>query len=128
MEISEDLDLVQKRVRASTMERARAEKSGMDDFFSAEAYVNAEKGHASLTEVEEYWRSYLSGGCKRVGEEEFANLLEDTSWFPGDFQRALGTLIDAGKVRNLDATKKRPKKPLHWEKQGERLELAEDLK
>lgn len=128
MEISEALDLVQKRVRASTMQRARAEKSGMDDFFNAEAYVNPQEGHASLSEVEEYWRTYLSAGSKRVGEEEFANLLEDTDWFPGDFQRALGTLISAGKIRNLDASKKRPKKPLHWEKQGERLQLAEDLK
>ncbi len=128
MEISEELDLVQKRVRATTMQRARAEKSGMDDFFNAEAYVNPQEGHASLSEVEEYWRTYLSAGSKRVGEEEFANLVEDTDWFPGDFQRALGTMISAGKIRNLDASKKRPKKPLHWEKQGERLQLGEDLK
>ena len=60
-----------------------------------------------------------------MGEEEFANLLEDTDWFPGDFQRGLGNLIDAGKVRNLDAPRKRPKKPLHWKKEGERLQLME---
>lgn len=124
MEISEDLDLDQKRVRASTKQLARKEKSGMNDMFGAEGYVNPEEGHASLSEVEQYWLTYLSGGTKRVGEDEFANLLEDTDWFPGDFQRALGALIDAGKVINLDAAKKRPKKPLHWEKKGERLKLV----
>lgn len=125
MEISEELDLVQKRVRASTKENAKAEKSGMDDMFGAAGYVNAEQGHANLNEVEQYWLKYLSGGAKRVGEEEFANLLEDTDWFPGDFQRGLSNLINAGKVRNLDAPRKRPKKPLHWKKEGERLQLMD---
>ena len=63
-----------------------------------------------------------------IGEEEFANLLEETDWFPGDFQRALKHLIDAGKVRNLDAPRTRPKRPLHWAKGGERLELTEKAK
>lgn len=95
----------------------------MDDMFGAAGYVNAEQGHASLAEVEQYWLKYLADGPKRVGEEEFANLLEATDWFPGDFQRGLGNLINTGKVRNLDALKKRPKKPLHWKKEGERLQL-----
>jgi hypothetical protein len=125
MEISEELDLVQKHVRASTKQHARAEKSGMDDMFDAAEYVNAEQGHANLIEVEQYWLKYLSGGSKRVGEMEFANLLEDTDWFPGDFQRALRNLITGGKVRNLDAPRKRPKRPLHWEKEGERLQLMD---
>jgi three-Cys-motif partner protein len=128
MEISEALDLVQKHIRASTKEHAKAEKSGMDDMFGAAGYVNAEQGHASLLEVEQYWLKYLSGGTKRVGEEEFANLLENTDWFPGDFQRALGNLINTGKVNNLDAPRKRPKKPLHWKKEGERLQLMEGAK
>lgn len=125
MEISEALDLVQKRVRASTKEHAKAEKSGMDDMFGEAGYVNAEQGHADLIAVQQYWLKFLSGGTKRVREEEFANLLEDTDWFPGDFQRALGSLIAAGKVRNLDALKKRPKRPLHVEKEGERLQLTD---
>ena len=128
MEISEELDLVQKQVRASTKEHARAEKSGMEDMFGAAGYINAEQGHANLVEVEQYWLKYLAGSTKRVGEEEFANLLEKTDWFPGDFQRALGTLINAGKVQNLDAPRKRPKKPLHWKKEGERMQLVEGAK
>ena len=31
-----------------------------------------------------------------------------------------------GEVRNLDAPRKRPKKPLHWKKDGERLQLTKE--
>lgn len=126
MEISENLDQVQKRVRASTKQHARIAKSGMGELFEAEAFVDAEEGHASLSEVEAYWLKFLASGERRIGEDAFANLLEDTDWFPGDFQRALGSLISAGKVRNLDAARKRPKKPLHWKNEGERLQLTEE--
>ncbi len=127
MEISEKLGHMQKRVRASMKQNVRAEKSGMDDFFGAEVFVKPEDGHVSQSEVEQYWLNYLTGGTKRVGEEEFANLIEETDWFPGDFQRALVSLITADKVRNLDTPKKRPKQPLHW-KDADRLQLAEKNK
>ena len=100
----------------------------MGELFGPEAFVDAVEGHAPLSEVEAYWLTYLASGERRVSEEAFANLLEDTDWFPGDFQRALGSLINAGKVRNLDATRKRPKKPLHWKNEGERLQLTEVTK
>jgi len=128
MEISENLDQVQKHVRASTKQHARIAKSGTGELFGPEAFVDAEEGHASSNEVEAYWLKYLASGERRVGEEAFAKLLEDTDWFPGDFQRALGSLINAGKVRNLDAARKRPKKPLHWKNDGERLQLTEVTK
>ena len=129
MAISESLDQIQKRVRASTKQSVRTKKFGMYELFDAQDFVDVEEGHASLKEVEQYWLKYLSGATRRVGEGEFANLLEDTDWFPGDFQRALGGLIDAKKVKNLDATRKRPKTPLHWwEKGGERLQITESTK
>ena len=53
--------------------------------------------------------------------------IEETDWFPGDLQSALGNLINAGKVRNLDSLRKRPKKPLHWDKE-ESLNLTEKVK
>ena len=124
MKISEGLDQVQKRVRASTKQIARAEKSRMDDLFGAASFIDSEQGRVSLSEAEQYWLRYLAGGTKRIDEAEFANMLEETDWFPADLQRALGSLIDAGKVRNLDAPRKRPKKPLHWEN-NERLQLVE---
>jgi three-Cys-motif partner protein len=125
MQISEDLDLIQKRVRASTRQSERVRKSGQEELFHAGDFVDPVAGHADASVVERYWLEYLSGGEKRVGEGEFADLLENTDWFPGDFQKALGSLINSGKVRNLDAPRKRPRKPLHWEKGGERLVLVE---
>lgn len=124
MEISEGLDQIQKRVRASTKQAARIKKSGQDELFDESDLVDLDAGHVDAAEVEDHWIRYLSAGEKRVGVEEFADLLEATDWFPGDFQRALGRLIEAGKVRNLDAKGKRPKQPLHW-KDGERLILVE---
>lgn len=124
MEISENIDLVQKQVRASARQANREAKTGIRDMFRDEAPADNDS-HANTEEVENYWTRYLSEGARRVDEEEFANLLEETDWFPGDFQRALKHLIDTGRVRNLDAPRARPKRPLHWEKRGERLELTE---
>ena len=124
MEISEGLDQVQKRVRAATKQAARVRKSGQEELFDESALVDLGTGHVGIAEVESYWMRYLSGGTRRVGVEEFADLLEETDWFPGDFQQALARLIEAGRVRNLDARGKRPKQPLHW-KEGERLVLVE---
>ncbi len=127
MEISENIDLVQKQVRASAKQADREAKTGMRDMFRAETLA-ANEDHTSLAEVERYWTHYLSEGVRRVDEEAFANMLEETDWFPGDFQRALKHLIDTGEVRNLDAPRARPKHPLHWQKNGERLELTENAK
>jgi hypothetical protein len=124
MEISEGLDQVQKRVRASTKQAARILESGQSELFEESALVDLSVGHVDIADVERYWVKYLSSGERRVGVEEFAELLEETDWFPGDFQRALARLIEAGRVANLDAKGKRPKHPLHWKK-GERLKLTE---
>ena len=124
MEISENLDQIQKRVRASTKQAARVTKSRQSEMFDESALVDLNAGDIHLTEVERCWMSYLSGGERRVGVDEFADLLEETGWFPGDLQRALARLIAAGRVRNLDAKRTRPKQPLHW-KHGERLTIVE---
>ena len=124
MEVSEGLDQIQKRVRASTRQAARVRKSGQVELFDESTLIDPDAGHVGPAEVESYLMKYLSGGERRVGVESFAKMLEETDWFPGDFQRALLRLIEAGKVRNLDAKGKRPKQPLHW-KEGERLVLVE---
>lgn len=127
MEISQGLDQVQKQVRASTKQAARIRKTRQEELFDESETVDADAGRVEIAEVEKFWIRYLSNGEKRVGVEEFADLLEETDWFPEDFQRALLKLIEAGKVCNLDAKGKRPKQPLHW-KEAERLRLVEDSK
>ena len=123
MEASEDLDIVQKRVRAAKKQQRREEKTGMDQLFADADQVREDEGHASLEEVEEYWIGTLSEQPRRFGYAEFAQMVEDTDWFPGDLQRALGQLIERGVVRNLDAAGKRRKKFVHLD-QKERLQLA----
>lgn len=127
MEISEKLDLIQKRVRAETRQRQRIERTRTGELFSSEEDVREEEGHATVEEVERFWLSQLTERPRRFGPAEFADLLEETDWFPGDLQRALGKLINQGKVRNLDADGKRRSKFLHFEK-SERLQLARDDK
>jgi three-Cys-motif partner protein len=122
MEASDALDLVQKRVRAATKQRRRQEKTGMAELFNDVEFVSDEEGHASETEVQAYWVKRLASGPRRIDYAEFADMLEETDWFPSDFQRALGDLIKDGRVRNLDAAGKRRTRFVHFDK-GERLEL-----
>ena len=124
MEISESIDLIQKQVRASKRSEARAKRSGMDDLFGADSLIDKEEGHVGPDQVDRFWLEYLARGVRKVGDGEFAAILEETNWFPGDLQSSLVRLIDANLVQNLDAQRRRPKKPLHWEK-SERLQLVE---
>lgn len=77
----------------------------------------------SEAEVQQYWLRRLAGGPHRIGYAEFADMMEETDWFPADLQRALGDLIKAGRVRNLDAAGKRRTRFVHFDKDGERLEF-----
>jgi three-Cys-motif partner protein len=126
MEISESIDLVQKRVRVASKVSERDEAAGMDDLFGAGSQVDLKAGHASAGDVDLFWQKYLNGGPRRIGRNEFADILEETDWFPGDLQSSLVRLVSAGRVRNLDSIGRRPKKPLHFDtNSGERLELVE---
>lgn len=123
MKISEQVDLVQKQVRAVKRDAAREEKTGTADMFGAETLVDPNAGHASPQDVDAYWLSYLESGTRAIRRNEFAAILEETNWFPGDLQASLVRLIAGGAVRNLDAQGKRPRIPLHFdEPNGERLQ------
>ena len=122
MDISEALEPVQKLVRTSTKQALRIEKSGQDELFTASDLVEVDQQAIEIAEVEQFWLQKLSDQPKQFGEAEFADFLEETDWFPGDLQRALGNLIATGKVRNLNMIKPRRTKFLHFEKGGERLQ------
>lgn len=124
MEISEKLEQIQRGVRAAKRFARRQERSGTADLFSHESYVEALPAtEIDPDEVDAFWLQYLAVPPDRVAVEQMADLLEDTGWMPGDLQKALKRLIDDGEVQNLDAIKKRTRKPLHYEGQGERLRL-----
>lgn len=127
MEISQNVDLVQKEVRALKKGAQRERRSGVVDMFGAESLVDPNAGHASPEDVDRFWLSHLGCGTCRIRRDEFADILESTDWFPGDLQASLARLINQGLIRNLDASGPRPKKPLHFEiKGGERLQLMEN--
>jgi len=121
MEASEKLELVQKKVRSLAKQDKRVQRNGQSEIFRADELLSENGEDHDLTGVKEYWLTRILSGRKYVGMHEFADMIEDTEWFPGDFQKALGELIKEGKVRNLDAKRARPVKAVNFEK-GETLE------
>lgn len=125
MEISEKVDIVQTRVRAATKLEEKERSTGMGDLFADDAKNETGEGRSSPSDVDAYWHYYLSGGERRIDKAAFADILEATDWFPGELQASLLRLIKAGVVVNLDdPASKRRSKPLHFDKEGERLRLA----
>ena len=94
--------------------------------FGAPEQADGQEGHVSVSEVEKYWLDRLTPAPRLFGEKEFADMLEETDWFPSDLQRALGNLMKQGLVQNLDAPGKRRSRFLHYEKDGERLQLIRE--
>jgi hypothetical protein len=103
----------------------RAKKSGVLDLFADQAAPVAGEERSSPEEVDAFWRLHLSHGEKRVDTAAFADILESTNWLPKELQASLTRLINSGEVINLDAVgSRRPVKPLHFDKAGERLQLT----
>lgn len=116
MEASEKLVLVQKKVRALAKQDGRIQRSRQTEMFSATESISDVRSTLDLSEVKEYWLTLLSTLPKYFGTREFADMLENTEWFPGDFQKAFGELAKEGKVRNLDAKRARPVNAVNFEK------------
>lgn len=116
MQISQDVELIQKRVRVAKKVEIRQQQSGMNDMF-AETYDDLvdDDEQASQAVVDQFWLGYLSANPRVVDEDAFADILEQQGWTPNDLQASLVRLIKAGKVSNLSATGHRPKHPLHFE-------------
>jgi three-Cys-motif partner protein len=124
MQISQDVELIQKRVRIAKKVEIRQQQSKMEDMF-AETYDDLvdDDEQTSPDVVDQFWLGYLSANPKVIDEDAFADILEQLGWTPNDLQTSLARLIKAGKVSNLNATNFRPKHPLHYEKK-ERLVLT----
>ena len=126
MDISAGVELVQKKIRGVKKNAARERNTGIVDMFASEPATHSRSELIGFNEIEQFWIRYLRAGERKVAQNEFAAILEENDWFPGELQAALVNLIDAGIVRNLDAISKRPKKPLHYEAiGGERLILLQ---
>jgi three-Cys-motif partner protein len=113
MKISEQTDIVQARVRQRAQGKKRSASTGMDDLFSDQEPVDTTV--ADPAQVDQYWLEYLASGPRTIGYGEFADILEETDWFPRDLQASLVDLIGSGRVVNRNAQRARPKSPLHYE-------------
>jgi len=124
MEASEKLELVQRKARALAKQDERIERSKHFEVFHADELVSDIRPELDLIEVKDYWLTLLSSGPKRFDTNDLAEMLEETKWFPGDFQKAFGELAGEGKVRNLDAKRPRPVNAVNFKK-GETLEKVQ---
>lgn len=117
MQISQDVELVQKRVRVAKKVETRQQESGIEDMFT-ETYDNLVNDDEQVSPdiVDQFWLGYLSSTPKVMDEDAFADILEQQGWTPNDLQASLARLIKTGKVSNVNATNLRPKRPLHYEK------------
>lgn len=124
MSISQDVELIQKRIRAAKKMELRQQETGMDDLFADDLDESiSESDQADSGVVDRFWMSYLSATPKTVDEAAFADILEQNGWTPKDLQSSLVRLIGAGKVRNINAIGTRKSRPLHYEKK-EQLALT----
>lgn len=128
MEVSQELQPIQQRVRAEAQLDLFIENTGQQLLLERDDYVEVISQYRDINEVKVYWLSKLSSVPTYFGIKELANMQEEKGWFESDFQKAFKELQDERKVKNSDATGQRPKKPIHFYKnkssnlhQGERL-------
>jgi three-Cys-motif partner protein len=125
MQISQDVELIQKRVRFAKKEEIRQLQTGMDDMFpEAHQALITESEQASPDVVDQFWLGYLTANPRVVDEDAVADILEHHGWTPNDLQASLARLIKAGKVSNVNAVGRRPKRPLHYEKKEQLMLIA----
>lgn len=123
MEVSQKVDLVQTHVRTAKQLDVREKRSGTPDMFAADALTGPADGRSGAEDVDAYWCNYLAGGARRIGIADFADILEETNWLPGELQASLVRLFNTGTLLNLDAdASRRRTRLLHFEK-AERLRL-----
>jgi hypothetical protein len=123
MDASEKMDSMQKHVRARTKQQRRIEATGQEELF-VDIIDSGNSDTVDIDVVKRYWLTKLSREPRQFGHEELADMLEETNWFESNFQQAFNELIVEGKAANLDTTRKRPKRPVHFEKK-ERLQRTE---
>ena len=123
MDASEKMDIVQKHVRAKTKQQRRIESTGQDELFTDDINSGA-TDTMDMEVVKQYWLDSLTRTPRVFGYEDLANMLEETNWFETKLQQAFKELTEEGKVVNLDAPRKRPKKPHHYDK-NQRLQRTE---
>ena len=123
MDASEKMDIEQKYVRAKTKQERQFEATGQHDLFSAEIDHATDREPVDIKEIKAYWLEKLSDTPQIFGNDDLADILEETNWFESNLQQAFKELAKESKVLNLDAPapNRRSKRPIHFE-DDERLQ------
>lgn len=114
-EASEKLEFTQEALRAAAKQDKRIDRTKQFELFSAAQQAAEQREERDLLDVREYWLSRLSDKPQQFGTEALADMIEETGWLPGDFQRAFGELEKEGLVKNLDTVQKRRSKFVHFD-------------
>jgi three-Cys-motif partner protein len=125
MEASESAERIQRTVREHVHFQSREQSQGMGDLFADEVRAPEAAARAAGKEIDLFWLRYLENGSRTIGLDDFASILEETDYFPGELQASLRGLIDAELIVNDAEKRRRGSKPLHYEK-NETLRLTPD--
>lgn len=128
-EVSEASLIIQRNVKTATRLRKQINQSPNPDLFgdhlSDDLLSTSHEG--DMDGAVQYLLSVLSENKPLIIDYEcWADFLEETNLFPGDFQRAMKALLDDGLVKNLDADVRRRKKHIikpDWRNKSERWQL-----
>lgn len=121
-EVSEEIDLVQSLVREQTKMEIKIEKTNQLELFPPNAdFVDRSKPYA-MSDIKNFLMEIIEKTPTNFGIHKMAEILEEKGWFISEIQKAFIQLEEDGKVRNLNAKRKRKKHAIHFEKnnhQGE---------
>ena len=123
MRFPKKLDFIQRSLRAETKQKHRIQKTGQLEIFQNGEISEDRSERPDVEDVKKYWIVQLSEEPKDFGIIKLADMIEDTGWFISDFEQAFKELENEQKVVNLDAKKRRPKHPVHFEKNNGRGEF-----
>jgi len=112
---SEQLDFIQRQVRAEAKQKKRMERTGQMELFPDHKAIVKNKNDIDIEIIKSYWLSKLSNQPKMFGVDELADMLEETGWFESDLQRAFRELQKEKKVSNLNAQRIRPVYAVHFD-------------
>ena len=127
MEVSEELDIIQSKIRAIAKQNKRVEISGQTELFSATDGTQSRNRLSELSLIKDYWIAHLTVEPKKFGLADLADMLEETGWFISDIQKAFKALEDEGKVKNYDTSRKRQKHVVHFDANSNQGELLGKL-
>jgi three-Cys-motif partner protein len=125
-ETYEAASAIQDTMRAHIRDKSKEDKAGITDLFADQAppFVDNSGIKALEPAIDAFWLQHI-GIEHRYDETAFSDILEEKSWWsPAQLQASLVRLIAQSKVENLDASKPRRSKPLHYDvRGGERLRV-----